>query len=54
MELVFLLEEQSAKDFLMSLLPKIIPSIEPIYLVHNGKGDLQKSIPIKLKRLEKT
>ena len=53
MELVFLLEEQSAKDFLMSLLPKIIPSIEPIYLVHNGKGDLQKSIPIKLKGWKK-
>ncbi|MDA8003100.1 MAG: DUF4276 family protein [Alphaproteobacteria bacterium] len=46
----FMLEEQSAKQFLDVLLPKILPS--DVYFrcfPHQGKSELQKSIPLKLK-----
>ena len=50
MTLVFLLEERSMKVFLDILLPKIIPAgIHFITIPHEGKADLRKSIPIKLK-----
>ncbi|MDA8001775.1 MAG: DUF4276 family protein [Alphaproteobacteria bacterium] len=46
----FMLEEQSAQDFLEVLLPKILPSWVSFRCIpHQGKGDLQKSIPVKLK-----
>ncbi len=48
--LVFMLEEESAKSFLQGLLPKILPScVIPLYISHEGRQDLQKSIPIKLR-----
>ena len=48
--LVFMLEEESAKVVLEKLLPKIIPpSVNFLCIPHQGKSDLQKSIPIKLK-----
>ncbi len=48
--LVFMLEEESAKKFLEGLLPKILPScVIPVYIPHEGRSDLQKSIPVKLK-----
>ena len=48
--LVFMLEETSAKDFLEKLLLKIIPlSVTFKCISHQGKSDLRKSIPIKLK-----
>lgn len=50
MKLVFLLEEKSMKKFLDIILPKIIPS-EILFqtIPHEGKTDLEKSIPRKLK-----
>ncbi len=50
MNLVFMLEEESAKSFLEVLLPKILPSCVRCTLIpHQGKSDLQKSIPKKLR-----
>lgn len=50
MTLVFLLEEKSMKFFLDGILPQIVPEgISFITIPHEGKSDLQKSIPIKLK-----
>ncbi len=49
MNLVFLLEERSAKFLLEILLPKILPSGTTYQLIaHDGKQDLAKSIPRKL------
>jgi hypothetical protein len=49
-KLVFLLEEQSMKEVLMVILPKIIPPEFIFQCVHhNGKTALEKSIPIKTK-----
>lgn len=50
MTLVFLLEEKSMKAFLDILLPKILPPDVNFYTIaHEGKSDLKKSLPIKLK-----
>ncbi len=47
--LVFMLEEESAKHFLEVVLPKILPPVISYELIpHQGKSDLQKSIPRKL------
>jgi hypothetical protein len=50
-KLVFLLEEPSAEELLTALLPKIIPADDFSFLCipHEGKSDLRKSIPIKLR-----
>ncbi|GAW85504.1 conserved hypothetical protein [Bathymodiolus platifrons methanotrophic gill symbiont] len=49
-ELVFFLEEPSAKEMLKSVLPKILPDTYiPIYVVFEGKQDLEKRLPGKLK-----
>ncbi len=49
-QLVFMLEEPSAKILLDSLLPRILPpDVSFICIPHEGKQDLDKSIPIKLK-----
>ena len=49
-ELVFLLEERSMEEFLKAFLPKIIPAdIFFRTITHNGKSDLKRSIPIKLR-----
>ncbi|MDO9423786.1 MAG: DUF4276 family protein [Methylobacter sp.] len=49
-QLVFLLEEESMKALLDILLPQILPP-DVIFLCipHEGKQDLEKSIPIKLR-----
>ena len=48
--LVFMLEERSAKDFLCALLPKILPpDVTYRCIPHQGHSDLKKSIPIKLR-----
>ena len=51
--LVFMLEEESAKHLLKELLPRILSGFEQRVtcrlIPHQGKGDLQKSIPIKMK-----
>ncbi|MAT83559.1 MAG: hypothetical protein CMQ43_13440 [Gammaproteobacteria bacterium] len=50
MHLVFLLEEQSAKQFLDLFLPRILPDEATFLTVpHQGKSELQKSIPRKLR-----
>jgi hypothetical protein len=49
-DIVFLLEESSIENVLNELLPKLIhPEISYICISHQGKQDLAKSIPIKLK-----
>lgn len=50
MKLVFLLEEKSMKFFLDGILPKILPeNVAFITIPHEGKSDLQRSIPKKLR-----
>ncbi|MEA5466392.1 DUF4276 family protein [Leptothoe sp. PORK10 BA2] len=49
-ELVFFLEELSAKAMLEGFLPKVLPDhITPRYIVFEGKSDLEKSLPVKLR-----
>jgi hypothetical protein len=49
MHLVFLLEEPSAKAFLDIYLPRVLPEDVTFQTVpHQGKSDLQRSIPKKL------
>ena len=50
MRLVVLTEERSMAQLLKTVLPKVLPKdINVLTIPHNGKSDLQKSIPIKLK-----
>lgn len=50
MKLVFLLEELSMKEFLAGFLPRVLPEQVSFQLIpHEGKSDLQKSIPRKLR-----
>jgi hypothetical protein len=49
-DLIFLLEEPSIATVLNEILPKIIPDTTSfICIPHQGKQDLSKSIPIKIK-----
>ena len=49
MRLVFLCEEPSMKYFLDGFLPRLLPKdIDFITIKHDGKSDLEKSIPVKL------
>jgi Domain of unknown function (DUF4276) len=54
-DLIFLLEEPSIKNVLEHLLPQILP-IDTSYtcIAHQGKQDLAKSIPKKLKAFKKS
>jgi len=48
--LVFFLEEPSAKEMLLSILPKILPEhVVPRFIVFEGKQDLEKQLVRKLK-----
>ena len=50
MKLIFLLEEPSTKYLLLELLPRILPPHVDFQVIpHNGKRDLEKSIPKKLR-----
>lgn len=50
MNLVFLLEERSMKELLAGLLPRVLPEHVTFELIpHNGKSDLDRSIPRKLR-----
>lgn len=50
MQLVFLLEERSAKTLLDEILPQILPEgVFHLCIPHEGKQDLEKSIPHKLR-----
>jgi len=45
-----MVEEPSMKVLLDILMPQILPAgVEPLVIPHNGKGDLAKSIPRKLR-----
>ena len=45
MELVFLLEEESAKEMLAGILPRLLPSeIQPRFIVFEGKQDLERQL----------
>jgi len=49
-ELVFLLEEESARVMIEGILPKLLkPGIAPRYIVFEGKQDLEKSMLRKLR-----
>jgi hypothetical protein len=41
---VFCLEEPSAKAMLEGLLPRLLPSVTPVYIVFEGKQDLYKRL----------
>lgn len=47
--IVFLLEEYSAKALLEELLPRLFPDLRFLCVSHEGKRDLEKSIPRKLR-----
>jgi hypothetical protein len=48
--LVFLLEEPSARDLLVGLLPRLLPpTFQVQYLVFEGKQDLEKQLVAKLR-----
>lgn len=47
--LVFLLEERSMKILLEGLLPRLVPDLPFLCVTHEGKQDLEKSIPRKLR-----
>ena len=46
---VFLLEESSMKVLLDGLLPRLFPDLPFLCVPHEGKQDLEKSIPRKLR-----
>ena len=48
-KLVFLLEERSMADLLEHLLPRLFPEIQFQCIPHEGKRDLAKSVPRKLR-----
>lgn len=49
--LVFFLEEPSARDFLEAILPRVLPAnITPHFLVFEGKQDLEKQLVVRMKR----
>jgi hypothetical protein len=47
--IVFLLEEYSMKVLLDGLLPRLFPGLEFLCISHEGKHDLEKSVPRKLR-----
>ena len=46
---VFLLEEPSMKELLQGLLPRVFPNMVFLCIAHEGKTDLEKSIPRKIR-----
>lgn len=49
MKIVFLLEEPSAAKFLEAYVPRWRPDLEFLCIPHEGKSDLEKSIPRKIR-----
>lgn len=47
--MVFLLEEPSMKHLLDALLPRLMPGLNFLCVPHEGKNDLERSIPRKLR-----
>ena len=53
-ELVFFLEEPSARVFLEGILPRLLPSdVHPVYVVFEGKIDLQNRLERRLRAWNK-
>jgi hypothetical protein len=52
-KIIFLLEEPSMKVFLDGYLPRLIPGLDFLCIKHEGKQDLEKSIPRKLRAFQK-
>lgn len=48
-KLILMLEEKSARCFLESVLPKIAPNLNYACITHDGKKDLEISLPRKLR-----
>jgi len=48
-KVVFLLEEPSLKEFLDNYLPRLLPDLDFLCVKHEGKQDLEQSIPRKLR-----
>ena len=44
--MVFLLEEQSMKELLDGLLPRLFPGLNFLCVPHEGKKDLERSISL--------
>jgi hypothetical protein len=54
-EVVFFLEEDSAKWLLKGIVPRLVPpDIQVKYIVFNGKTDLQKNLKKKLESWQNT
>ena len=49
-KLVFLLEESSMADLLDDFLPRLFPELRFQCIPHDGKQDLERSIPRKLRK----
>ncbi len=47
--IVFLLEERSMRVLLEGMLPRVFPGLEFLCIPHEGKQDLEKSVPRKLR-----
>lgn len=48
-KVVFLLEEPSMKVFLDQFVPRVFPSLQFLCIPHEGKSDLERSVPRKLR-----
>ena len=48
-KIVFLLEEASMRELLCGLLPRLYPDLTFDCLIYEGKSDLEKNIPLKLR-----
>lgn len=48
-KVVLLLEEPSMKAFLGGYLPRVLPGLDFLCITHEGKQDLEKSIPRKIR-----
>lgn len=51
-QIIFLLEELSMKVFLDGYLPRLMPGLNFLCIKHEGKQDLEKSIPRKLRAFQ--
>ena len=52
-KIIFLLEESSMKIFLDAYLSRLLPGVDFLCIKHEGKQDLEKSIPRKLRAFQK-
>lgn len=48
-QVVFLLEERSMEAFLEAFIPRFFPDLQFLCIAHNGKNDLEKRFPRKLR-----